>query len=493
MTITGAFVRAAVLEQTARTRHSSKPDIQRFIEDSEQKITSLESQISTLVELRDRERACVHALRYIVSPIRTLPIELLVEIFRLAIGDETHVEDTYRITQVCSDWRKVAHATPRLWTRPIRVELGDRTVYYRREGLYADGLEAWLARSVPIPVSVLVNLDRATIDPRILEVLLSIAPRVQSLYCANFFPLPIISRLAGCRLDSLEELRVGMAGSLPTPPAFTMAPRLRKFSMTLHSNETQVLVPWAQLTDIDLDSESPDIILDILAQCTALTRVSICTSGWPSSTPPQLTQAPLALNQLHTLSLDVGYPQHVTHFLDLLSGPALRTFHLNFSEMQTRIGQPELESAALTSFLIRSPDITSLDIRCGPQGLASHQLIATLEHTPCLTHLKLAYVGRNSFDDALVDALSYKDGLGAAPLVPHLHDLVLENIDENGFGKAALERMFLSRWWADGEIMSGPPAVPRWSYVGLWGKYSEQFMDSMETLQRKGLPLGLVN
>ncbi|KAJ6466201.1 hypothetical protein C8R45DRAFT_839520, partial [Mycena sanguinolenta] len=109
-------VRAILVEQTERTRQSSKADIERFIKESQLKIASLESQICTFVQLRDRERTCVDSLRYIISPIRTLPIELLVEVFRLAIDDETHVEDTHRISQVCSDWRNVAHATPRLWT-----------------------------------------------------------------------------------------------------------------------------------------------------------------------------------------------------------------------------------------------------------------------------------------------------------------------------------------------------------------------------------------
>ncbi|KAJ7264904.1 hypothetical protein B0H12DRAFT_986153, partial [Mycena haematopus] len=76
-------------------------------------ITSLESQIRALVELRDRERACIAALRHLISPIHTLPVELLAEIFELAIGEDD--EAVFRISQVCSDWRQVAHSTPRLW------------------------------------------------------------------------------------------------------------------------------------------------------------------------------------------------------------------------------------------------------------------------------------------------------------------------------------------------------------------------------------------
>ncbi|KAJ6451601.1 hypothetical protein C8R45DRAFT_752434, partial [Mycena sanguinolenta] len=55
------------------------------------------------------------ALKYIISPIRSMPVELLSEIFDLTIEDQTHVQDAYRISQACSGWRQVAHNTSRLW------------------------------------------------------------------------------------------------------------------------------------------------------------------------------------------------------------------------------------------------------------------------------------------------------------------------------------------------------------------------------------------
>jgi hypothetical protein len=58
---------AVVLEQIERTRNKSREEIEYLIRKSGSKITSLESQISVLVELRDRERTCVAALKYIIS------------------------------------------------------------------------------------------------------------------------------------------------------------------------------------------------------------------------------------------------------------------------------------------------------------------------------------------------------------------------------------------------------------------------------------------
>ncbi|KAJ7268120.1 hypothetical protein B0H12DRAFT_94494 [Mycena haematopus] len=108
MAVATFSMRAIVLEQKERTRKCSKADVERFIEESELGITSLESQISALVELRDRDRACVAALRHLISPIHTLPVELLAQIFEATLRNYMHMKDAFRISQVCSDWRLIA-------------------------------------------------------------------------------------------------------------------------------------------------------------------------------------------------------------------------------------------------------------------------------------------------------------------------------------------------------------------------------------------------
>ncbi|KAJ7366349.1 hypothetical protein DFH08DRAFT_1071877 [Mycena albidolilacea] len=53
--------------------------------------------IEALSELRDRERATGAALRFLIAPIRTLPVELLAEIFVLTIREALHIHDTFRV------------------------------------------------------------------------------------------------------------------------------------------------------------------------------------------------------------------------------------------------------------------------------------------------------------------------------------------------------------------------------------------------------------
>ncbi|KAJ6466200.1 hypothetical protein C8R45DRAFT_1020855, partial [Mycena sanguinolenta] len=268
-----------------------------------------------------------------------------------------------------------------------------------------------------------------------------------------------------------------------------MAPRLRKLNMTIYSNGRlgHVLIfPWSQLTDVTFDSDSPDVILSILVQCPTLTHASICTADWPLSATAPLASMVIAcpLVHLRTLSFVFGLPEHGMRFLGSLSAPALKTLRLDFLRM--RFGMQS--KVSLPAFLMHSPDITQLEIR-GSRSLTSHELIATLQHTTRLTHLELGYVDRHCVDDALIDALSYHDGV--APLVPHLQELVLREIEEDGFTPQNLERMLVSRWSADMELtpQSVLPAVARWTRVELWGQYSEDLAGRVQMLQVKGLPL----
>ncbi|KAJ7355895.1 hypothetical protein DFH08DRAFT_630400, partial [Mycena albidolilacea] len=81
----------------------------------ENEIDALASQTSTLAELRDRECAAGAALRFLIAPIRTIPVELLAEIFVLTIRESSHIQDAFAVSHVCCHWRQIANNTPRLW------------------------------------------------------------------------------------------------------------------------------------------------------------------------------------------------------------------------------------------------------------------------------------------------------------------------------------------------------------------------------------------
>ncbi|KAJ7366389.1 hypothetical protein DFH08DRAFT_1071912 [Mycena albidolilacea] len=418
-------VRAAVIEQTERTRSSSKTDI----EESESNIASLES-----LELREREHACVVALRYLISPICTLPVELLAEIFDLAIHDDTHIKDAFRVSQVCSDWRRLAHGTPRLWNRNFRV----RIPRIEFDDFYADGLKDWLAHSAPLP------------------------------------------------LESLEALALSLRKDTGSVLAFTV-PRLRKLSLHISDALPILSLPWAQLADFTFTcprSSRPDIAFDLLAQCPNLVQTSV----FAGPVLPGAARDALSLSHLRSLYVYYFEPAghatgHGASFLDNLLAPVLEELYLDFGKLSAR--SPRWEGAHFPAFQLRTPNITGLELRCST--ITPDELKDVLSHTTCLERLTLEDC-RRCFDETFIDALHYKDGV--TPLVPHLHSLVLKFTLENGLADI-MASVIASRWWTDIELASNPdpPAVARWTLVRVEGFLEPHFVNIMAGLQRKGIPV----
>lgn len=91
----------------------------------------------------------------VLAPARQLPVELLTEIFMLAVpfvwNRESIGTKTLNFAQVCHTWRAVALGIPSLWTN-IRVD--DRCP---RHG-WKDAALAYLQRSAPLPMSIHMNL-----------------------------------------------------------------------------------------------------------------------------------------------------------------------------------------------------------------------------------------------------------------------------------------------------------------------------------------------
>ncbi|KAJ6451583.1 hypothetical protein C8R45DRAFT_88839 [Mycena sanguinolenta] len=481
MTFTGASIREAVLQQEKRTRNCSKAELERFIEESELKIKSFESQIRALIELRDSERACVLALKYIASPIHSLPVELLAEIFDLAIRDETHIRDAQGISQVCSDWRRVAHSTPRLWTRTLEVDLCRKT----EDGV--DGLKTWLARSAQLAVRISLRLRRSSdLNRSMLEEGLTVAPRCSSLrlHTTPTTPPWLIKQLAQCKLDRLEVLDLGTIiitanDADPTHLIFTTVPHLRKLRL-INLGTLQITVPWAQLTELSLDCNSFEVF-DAFGQCTSLIRAYINILG-RARLPEVIQNNPVRFRQLHALSLRVR--ADLTQILDYLSAPVLQ-------ELQLTLYMSDWSDTHLTTFQLRAPNITSLEL--SSTSLASEQLQAAIRHAPSLTHLKLTQC-ENSFKDSFIRTL-YHHG-GVTPLAPSLHNLVVHN-NLVYFTESVLASMIASRWWTDAEFAAYavPPAVTRWTYVELeFGRPDLQYnMGPQFTSMVKHIPSKVLN
>ncbi|KAJ6501972.1 hypothetical protein C8R45DRAFT_818355 [Mycena sanguinolenta] len=473
---------AVVLEHRERNRECSRADIERFIEESELKLASLESQISALVALRDRERTCVATLKDLIAPIHTLPVELLPEIFEVTIHAESHVGDVLRISQVCSGWRQVAHSIPRLWTGDMRINL--RKSRDEEEQSYVDGLKTWLSRSAPLTVPITLRVNDYTTSNRILDEVLGTAPRWRSLALVNAnstIAPSFVSRLADSKLNNLEQLGPLMFDDdvdLAALPSFATVPRLQKLEIEIRSSVLPTFVPWAQLTDLTFTSGFP-IALDIMAQCPNLIQAVVRTAAW--TVLPEASDV-FILSHLRALNLRFAWEgHHLVPLSDCLSAPALEELYLDF--LNKEMDRLFWTSAHFTAFQLRAPNITQLGFE--DSCLTVDDLTVAIHHAPSLTHLALVNC-RACFDDAFASALYYE--AGTTPLAPNLHNLVLREIDfRDNFTENMLARMITSRWWIDAELGSRlvPPVVARWTYVELEaGRYylSENLADMLEDL-----------
>ncbi|KAJ7037831.1 hypothetical protein C8F04DRAFT_1091653 [Mycena alexandri] len=482
-------VRAAILlEQRTRTEGKSRTEIQKLIGESHSEIRSVESQIAdlesrlaSLVERRDRENLVVDALRHLIPPIQ-LPVELLVQIFGFAIcmeeqfGRYPHFQDAYRVSHVCSHWREISFSTPHLWTGPVDVNLG--------EDGGADGFRTWLSRSAPMSVPILLTwFPGKDVAHPVLEELLAISPRWRSLHLRQYAPAWFFMRLAEHRLESLEEVNLGLVPDgvgTSALPIFGAAPLLRKLDVVPTS---RLNMPWMQLNDLALrNGTAPDTSLDILAQCANLVTAYVGTLPWTPSRTEIITLA-----HLRTLELEFfecGPETHFMPFLDSLFAPTLTSLSLSF-----RLHCPWLVSA-FTAFQLRSPHLTSLEL--SHASLTSDDLRAVLFHAPLLSDLSLRLCPY-CVDDTLFLALHYESG--SKPLVPHLRNLSLQGTSPTTLSDNILVGMIASRWWTDAEEESrtAPAAIARWERVELelqTIKFSQKFEDMLGDLRRSGLHIG---
>ncbi|KAK7048082.1 F-box domain-containing protein [Favolaschia claudopus] len=405
-----------------------------------------------------------------------------IDVFDLTIRDQTHISDAFRISQVCPHWRQVAHGTPQLWSRQLLVTIHSRGSP-EADRLYRDGLKTWLMRSQPLSIPFIFEEKHAIHDwgSRAFEAWDPKSP-VWDMILENASSIAFLDNLERTGLDSLETLYLKTTDSDPVLPCSILS-RLRKLSIVYMLGAKIPLLlnswPWAQLHDLDLLLSEFDDILCILSKCTNLVRASVAAFAW--SGYPSVRQADITLTHLQTLSLEFDeYSRgHIVPFFDRISVPALENLVMNFAHSRRILW----DQAQFSAFQLRTPTITHLEfIDCLPP-VSSNDLKVILQHAQNLTHLKLPH----AFDEDIIRALTYTHGV--EPLVPRLHHLVLHALYDLPacFVTEFLAIMLMSRWWTDAQLALGtvPPAVARWSYIGL--ECSERYKPAIDAMQSTGI------
>jgi hypothetical protein len=127
------------------------------------KINAMQQVIDQLAEERDRLSAYIDAHKALISPFRRLPIDIVQEIFMACLPTHRNCVMSAReapvlLGRICSSWRAISLATPRLWARLHIVEptrpYGSSPAFEEKLKQRLETTKAWLGRSGQCPLSL---------------------------------------------------------------------------------------------------------------------------------------------------------------------------------------------------------------------------------------------------------------------------------------------------------------------------------------------------
>ena len=310
----------------------------------------------------------------VLPPIHRLPLEVLSEIFILALPTDQElyrrrsqsykrqklINPTLVFCAVCSSWRFLAFSTPRLWNMVlIRIPHDINEAQAKRK---AADLVQWIERSRSLPIALHIyddNIKRPNgegPEASIISVINDHAARWESLYFQSFQPSSPSFHFDGWH--SLRRLYY---------------PCLDPVSCT---NET---VLWAHLTHLQIWKFIPcQAAAMIFMKCPKLAYLSI-----PVVLPAtEQSTVPIILENLVIFHLMTDRPDCLQTFVDRLSLPSVREFSI--SEISPRDIQPLLNLLTRSSCSLDKLEIHGV-------SLLSEDYLDVLAHSSCdsLTSLTL--------------------------------------------------------------------------------------------------------
>ncbi|KAJ7159477.1 hypothetical protein C8R46DRAFT_1286668 [Mycena filopes] len=314
---------------------SSPASLRATLAEIDAELASLRARVEELAAAR---KPIMDALKSIVYPILTIPVEITAEIF----------------LHVCTQWRAVAlNLQPIIWSR-LRIGVTLEEV---------SKLEELLAGWVPRAGDQLLDIDMTKSDAKLLTALVPHSTRWKSLiydFSSGFGYSTGLDTIQG-RIPHLETLRIDLEIRAPSRnmlSGFSAAPALRKVYLSgLGLN--RFTLPWWQLTTLGLGGDFAPTCAEILQATPQLQILHLKAErephGWAG---PVL---PMTLHHLHTLELRGDGDDFQYQIGDLLGAftlPALQDLRLGgMPEDETIVQLLTRSDCSLVSISFHSPDL----------------------------------------------------------------------------------------------------------------------------------------
>ena len=453
---------------------SESLEIQNLLQIPTSRLEELSTQLQELRNEQSSLRLFISKHRALISLIRKLPIDILQEIFIACLPTANNavmsrLEPPILLTQICSSWRNVAHATPQLWNSlhiaiPCSENFSSMTVEQHIDRR-SKAIQEWLSRSAAYPLDISLGRCRdSDLDEfyeKIIDSLIRFSERWRNIeFSAPFQALVPVANLPPSKVPLLETLSLNCPGGPVNFRQFDpqtvwitsgvlKAPNLRDLWLhglwltRLNEDVTRLPINWSQLTNMSLEgisygacSLSVSRTYKILSLCRNLITCRLEIGFIPGDSeelPLETTTAVISLPFLTRFSIREG--ASLSGLFTLLHLPSL-----SYIEFHTTIWPTPLSSTSLLSLLTRFHN--TIQLIADPPSFTRQDFIKCLRLCPLLKSLSIRKVYTPPYatptcrvDDAFLK-LFFESSNDEGYLCPHLEDF--ENSSEAAFSETTL-------------------------------------------------------
>ncbi|KAJ7205956.1 hypothetical protein GGX14DRAFT_457755 [Mycena pura] len=413
-------------------------------------IVEMQRAIDKLTEERNHVAAYISAHRALLSPVRTLPLDIIQEIFGACLPTDRNCvmsasEAPVLLGRICSSWRAISLSTPSLWanihiaetTSPLMTHIPS-VIFQKKMAQRIEIIKTWLSRSghCPLSISLAGSTSEWTMVP-FMEAILSFAHRWQHIRLAvSEVALEVLGRLTPTDVPILRGLwlnnvrfpfdwsRLEILRAAHISRLGLWGPGIKPEALSLR---------WDQLTELDIRDTSwqlhltNEVILKIISKCSRLRccKLMFTHRGWEhiDVAGPTIEITSLRTFSLHTNREALG----IIAVLGRLALPNLRHFSFSgFVKCLQAVQAVEQEDQTLCRFLNTTTQLETFSMRSEPFSKSFllqtlHSLPPTLRHLEIMVDIERVYGGGiptetpiSPFDDDCLRALN------ADPTRPYL-------------------------------------------------------------------------
>ncbi|KAK7032421.1 hypothetical protein VNI00_013169 [Paramarasmius palmivorus] len=392
-------LRRLVLQHTPSERNI----VTSHLRDAEHELEDCEIQIAILLARRERLLRQVERSKSLLSPINSLPPELLCS------GFEHHCERNAlrpdgipavsAVSQVSHGWRRIVLSSPRLWSS-IHIDFSWWKTDFSNYKLPRIA-RLFMKRSDTVPLRIKLSGGASSsslyiMEPT-LEILTAHSTRWLELDSSDAHPCIVRNDIFAAVRERVPNLTYLNAGTSEIPWPRVDMPSLSSVIYS-PSQDLYMNLPLKQLTDLRMTTSFAQHAVPQLQRCSRVETLELTDIGGYVGTDDPSHNLQTKMPVLKTLKVTTGD-----------SSDALFPFrHLILPQMtclKISIGRPHPEKSSwpmwdekpmIQTFFHQSPCITTLHLQNLPAS--DSQVLAMLSLTPMLQDLLIGDIGQQTFD-----------------------------------------------------------------------------------------------